>query len=95
MLYEEFNPDIHHKYLFLNYIHHPTELAMILFHIICIKDHVKWYFIAWRGRVAAENMINQTYTPYSLDQTLLSISRRSGIVATPLEVLNETVATLE
>ena len=33
--------------------------------------------------------------PYSLDQTPLSISRRSRIVATPPEVLNEIVATLE
>ena len=33
--------------------------------------------------------------PYSLDQTLLSISRHSRIVAAPLEVLNEIVAALE
>ena len=33
--------------------------------------------------------------PYSLDQTPLSISRRSRIVAAPPEVLNEIVAALE
>ena len=33
--------------------------------------------------------------PYSLDQTPLSISHHSRIVAAPLEVLNKTVATLE
>jgi len=33
--------------------------------------------------------------PYSLDQTPLSISRHSRIVATPLDVLNEIVAALE
>jgi hypothetical protein len=33
--------------------------------------------------------------PYSLDQTPLSISRRSRIIATPPEVLNEIVAALE
>ena len=33
--------------------------------------------------------------PYSLDQTPLSISGRSRIVAAPPEVLNEIVAALE
>lgn len=33
--------------------------------------------------------------PYSLDQTLLLISRHSRIVATPSDVLNEIVAALE
>jgi len=33
--------------------------------------------------------------PYLLDQMLLSISRRSRIVAAPLDVLNEIVAALE
>jgi hypothetical protein len=33
--------------------------------------------------------------PYSLDQTPLSISRRSRIIAAPLEVLNKIVAALE
>ena len=35
------------------------------------------------------------YMPYLLDQTPLSISRRSRIVAAPLDVLKEMVATLE
>ena len=34
------------------------------------------------------------YMPYLLDQTLLSISRRSRIVTTPLDVMKEMVATL-
>ena len=33
--------------------------------------------------------------PYSLDQTLLLISRHSRIVTTPSDVLNEIVAALE
>ena len=33
--------------------------------------------------------------PNSLDQTLLLISHRSQVVATPLEVMNEIVAALE
>ena len=37
----------------------------------------------------------KVYIPYSLDQTPLSISRRSRIVAAPPEVLNEIVAALE
>ena len=36
-----------------------------------------------------------SYIPYLLDQTPLSISRFSPIVAAPLDVLNEIVTALE
>jgi len=40
-------------------------------------------------------LLSQIELPYSLDQTPLSISCRSRIVAAPLDVLNEIVTTLE
>jgi len=40
-------------------------------------------------------LVLQWMYPYSLDQTLLSISRRSRIVAAPSDVLNEIDAALE
>ena len=39
--------------------------------------------------------LKQNNLPYLLDQTPLSISRRSRIVAAPPDVLNEIVAALE
>ena len=48
--------------------------------------------LCWSGKQSVRNFRR---LPYLLDQTPLSISRRSRIVAAPPEVLNEIVAALE
>jgi len=49
---------------------------------------------AWSVESESE-LLSQIELPYSLNQMLLSISRRSRIVATPSDMLNDIVATLE
>ena len=51
--------------------------------------------VAVRRERAPRKVTHAIFIPYSLDQTPLSISRRSRIVAAPPEVLNEIVAALE
>ena len=49
---------------------------------------------AWSVESESE-LLSQIKLPYSLNQTLLSISRRSQIVAAPSDMLNEIVTSLE
>ena len=63
LLYEEFVPETHHKYLYLNYQMSETYRGtMTLFQTTSVNAHAKSSSIAWREKGAVKNTQKTTFS---------------------------------